>query len=869
MGWVRVVADANQFAATICAKFAVVVCGPCEYYVPGQGCVPKVCGDCEECNPDTGECVSTCGECEKCDNGECVPTDCAGDPDAPDNDQDGVCVCEDCDDNDPNNFPGNTEDCNDGQDNDCDGLIDCADPDCPCCSLNITTDPGNGSAIYIYDLTAGDGTYSPTDPGWISYGTAIDSFNDDIPCGDCYQVWVTKPGLYYMAKNITGRAGPAHANWCCEGAPVVYGCASEVGQYNLHFEALIGCLPDGDPCTTLDTQTIVSDANTTVTAGNTGGPYPYPAVPAWEPNDDTDPSQWDTSINYAFLNGSDWIWESYRVQNPEDGDVVSFERIVNIPDDAYAIVGTIYITCDNGYELWLNGSFVGSAQVHDYNSIDWQDSLLTEDWVNTSGWQTVEAFNLLSWLTTGVNTFVFECADEQMDGGTIDSNPAGLIFEIYIAYCVPTGPDCSITLDTDAADGTVCANSTGHTASVADAGMGATYTWTLTGNYSNLSGQGTKDISFDVGSAGSLNVMVEITDGNGCYCTDNEDITMVVCGGPGPGVGPVKCYLWVDMLGEIYRVEMKCCPNESVDYHKCLDPDGLQFLEIDEDMEIICGDCAGSCTDNPKDCTDCNMCRAFPKVIVMSLAEESPTPPDGTVVVGGVYYDLTGYKDTLRTVECEIGTFFYPAISMLLIFDPDTLDPGASNPRIAWYDAELGVWNPLPYDPDRVAGVGEVTGETNVFASTFAILVDVPAAEPTPAPPPPATPEPAHFVVSNLNITPAEVKTEETVTISVNVANDGEQEGTYLVELTVNGQKLNDEQVTLGAGQSEKVTFYVSAPEPGEYEVVVSGLSGDFTVLGGINWWLWGSIIAVVILFISWLIWYRRRRMGTGAEPAP
>ena len=40
-----------------------------------------------------------------------------------DNDGDGVNADEDCDDNDPNNFPGNTEFC-DNRDNDCDGIID-------------------------------------------------------------------------------------------------------------------------------------------------------------------------------------------------------------------------------------------------------------------------------------------------------------------------------------------------------------------------------------------------------------------------------------------------------------------------------------------------------------------------------------------------------------------------------------------------------------------------------------------------------------------------------------------------------------------------------------------------------------------------
>jgi len=324
---------------------------------------------------------------------------------------------------------------------------------------------------------------------------------------------------------------------------------------------------------------------------------------------------------------------------------------------------------------------------------------------------------------------------------------------------------------------------------------------------------------------------------------------------PPPGTGgfpDTACYLRVDMLGEIYRIEMDCCRNRSLEYCRALDPDELHFLEIFEDMKVICGDCDG--------------CICYPKVVVMSLAEETPTPPDGTVVIGSTYYDFTGYKDTLRFVECDDATFFYPAISMLLSFDPDTLPPGAYEPFIAWYDAEQGIWIPLPFDPDRLAATGQVTGLANTFASTFAVLVNVPAPEAPPPPPPPA-PTPAHFVVSDLNITPAESKVEETVTISVDVANDGEQEGTYLVELMINGQKVDEEEVTLGAGQSEEVTFAVSAAEPGQYEVVVSGLSGEFTVLGTINWWLWGSIIAAVILFAGWLVWYRRRRMGT--EPAP
>jgi len=173
--------------------------------------------------------------------------------------------------------------------------------------------------------------------------------------------------------------------------------------------------------------TVISDDTALVTAGNVTGN----AVYAWEPKTDTDPSFWDGGLDYAFTaSGADWIWESYRVVHPVIGDVIELEKTFQIA--GHPLSGTLYITCDNGYEAYLNDIFVGSAQVHD----DWQNSYLTETYVNRYGWDTVEQWDVSGLLESGANVLRIVAANERMDvadngyNGTISSNPGGCIFEL-------------------------------------------------------------------------------------------------------------------------------------------------------------------------------------------------------------------------------------------------------------------------------------------------------------------------------------------------------------------------------------------------------------------------------------------------------
>ena len=179
---------------------------------------------------------------------------------------------------------------------------------------------------------------------------------------------------------------------------------------------------------------VVSDTNVLVTKGNVLGN----AVEAYEPwladpnPPDPNNSFWDIQIGNFFTGtGADWIWENYRAVNNEEGDIVYFKKTFNIPGGPTS--GTLYITCDNGYEVYLNGALVGSAQL----GASWETSNLTETYVNHSGWESVESYDVSGLLVPGTNVLLIKAANEYigpLDDQSLGPNPAGLIFKMDIDY---------------------------------------------------------------------------------------------------------------------------------------------------------------------------------------------------------------------------------------------------------------------------------------------------------------------------------------------------------------------------------------------------------------------------------------------------
>jgi hypothetical protein len=103
------------------------------------------------------------------------------------------------------------------------------------------------------------------------------------------------------------------------------------------------------------------------------------------------------------------------------------------------------------------------------------------------------------------------------------------------------------------------------------------------------------------------------------------------------------------------------------------------------------------------------------------------------------------------------------------------------------------------------------------------------------------------FVLSNLEVTPAETEPGGNVTISVEATNVGEIDGTQEVSLLIDGEIECAQMLTLAAGETRVIPFTVSRDAVGDYDVAVEDLPGQFEVAAstpGMRWYVVGGIVA-------------------------
>jgi hypothetical protein len=180
--------------------------------------------------------------------------------------------------------------------------------------------------------------------------------------------------------------------------------------------------------------------------------------------------------------------------------------------------------------------------------------------------------------------------------------------------------------------------------------------------------------------------------------------------------------------------------------------------------------------------------------------------------------------------------------------------------RIAAWDDKAGVWTIVD---DSVVDTQkhEVSAQVARFA-TYAVFAPI---------------RPASLTVRDLAISPAEIVSGSSASISILVTNDGELPGTMQIALRLDGVLNTTKDVRLDGGATEKAVFTVSDIVPGTHSVDVAGLSGTLTVLESaappppaprpVNWGLMMGIIGGAIAataMIAMLVFMALSRRITG-----
>jgi hypothetical protein len=90
--------------------------------------------------------------------------------------------------------------------------------------------------------------------------------------------------------------------------------------------------------------------------------------------------------------------------------------------------------------------------------------------------------------------------------------------------------------------------------------------------------------------------------------------------------------------------------------------------------------------------------------------------------------------------------------------------------------------------------------------------------------------ESTEFTVTNLTINPLEAEIGESITISANLTNVGQIEGSYTVNLTINDIPKGNQTILLSSGENRIVEFTDAENTEGNYTVKIGDLTGSFMI---------------------------------------
>ena len=246
------------------------------------------------------------------------------------------------------------------------------------------------------------------------------------------------------------------------GGAVNPGCGGAGNKIYVGTHAAVEGAPNvsSQPANTVVTKHRYGGTNATTWGSTPNLVTPTPAHYSWLPLGGSYPTDgWDTGLvgfsAAAFHNaGAGWIWECFRTDcdsvvdpaksAPTSGEVIQMESTFNqstIP----AAGASLAVTCDNGYDVLLNGNFIGSSPTTHPVGTDWKDSDLTEDHLNTEGWENVVVWSIPNlYFHVGSNKLTViggneyynhstgsPLADTNDTEGNANNNPGGCIYLLF------------------------------------------------------------------------------------------------------------------------------------------------------------------------------------------------------------------------------------------------------------------------------------------------------------------------------------------------------------------------------------------------------------------------------------------------------
>ncbi len=451
-------------------------------------------------------------------------------------------------------------------------------------------------------------------------------------------------------------------------------------------------------------------------------------------------------------------------------------------------------------------------------------------------------------LTFYVNNVTAQCYDVQAGGEWLDSYPfkSGnvTILNLKVGEAPPIEPDISvsptpknfrnITVDSSSSPQTFSVRNVGY----ADLAVGTINIAGTNANQFTIQNDNVSSETIIPGGSATLQVVFTPTSTGAKSATlnipsnDPDEVTVLVSlsgTGVAAGPGPTEYYLRVNVVGDISEWEI----SEQGNLLKLLQvssADNKVTISLDKDT---------ACLDKEDN-----------RLSTITISEQSDWPPVPED------YDIIGTAYKFQPA----GAKFDPALSLTLSYVDNDVPQYLSEEDvyIAYYNTTAENWVRLTSQVDTENNI--VTAPVSHF-TTFAIMG---AAIP---------PTPANFSVTSLDLSNEQVEPGQEVLVIVNVTNTGGYEGSYTLNLTINGEVEQTKTVTLAPLASDTVTFTVIKEEPGSYTISVDGLTKEFSVAAPIvaappwlsrYWWtivVGLAVIGLLLFLFRW--WLPRKAVGS------